>query len=98
MDLSDIYPNEGDPVSPEMMSHLLKLYKDDVDVYNSLLKYPNKVFMCKDEECCKCAGDVVIIYFITSPYSWEHLCGRAGYMKICSCCKRRLTIVIDYMN
>lgn len=89
---------DEEPVSPEMMRDLLKLYNDDEDVYNSLLKYPNKVFMCNGEKCCKCWGPVVIIYFITSPYSWENLCGRAGNMKICSCCKRRLTIDIDVMN
>ena len=89
---------EGDPVSPDMMSRLLKLYSDDEDVYNSLLNYPHKVFMCYGEECCKCGGTVVNIHFRTTPYSWEHLYGREGFMKICSSCKRRLSMIIVIMN
>ena len=97
MELSRIYPNNN-PVSMEMLSDLITLFDDDTEVRNSILKWPKEVTLCENERCCKCGGDIIRMFFRSGPETWENLCGREGYMKICSSCKRRLTIDIEIMN
>ena len=97
MELSRIYPNNN-PVSMELLSDLITHFDDDTEVRNSLLKWPNEVTLCKNETCCNCGGDIIRIHFRSGSETWKNLCGREGYMKICSSCKRRLSIVITVMN
>ena len=97
MELSRIYPNNN-PVSMEMLSDLITHFNDDTEVRNSLLKWPNEVTLCENERCCNCGGEIIRMYFRSGPETWENLCGREGYMKICSSCKRRLSMVITVMN
>jgi len=37
--------------------------------------------------CCGCPGEQLSwFYFSSPPWTWQHLCGRKGYMAVCDKC------------
>lgn len=37
-------------------------------------------------------------YFRSPDWTWEHLCGRAGYMTVCEWCYRQIDFFVKVMN
>lgn len=48
---------------------------------------------------CSCSGDRLAWFYFCSPaWTWEHLCGRAGWMAVCDSCHQQVEFVCDVMN
>lgn len=59
----------------------------------SMLKFPDDIIFTEDS-CPLCGNQTVIDIFFCSPSkTWEHLCGTAGNMKICTHCKKQLEYI-----
>jgi len=51
--------------------------------------------------CSKCnrtARDLAWFYFSSPDWTWEHLCGRAGWMAVCDHCHEQVLFDCDVMN
>ena len=51
-----------------------------------------------DHKCDKCGDNTVVVYFVSPAWTWEKLCGRAGYLIICPHCVRQIEFICSYMN
>ena len=51
-----------------------------------------------DHKCDKCGNNTVAVYFVSPAWTWEKLCGRAGYLIICPHCVRQMEFFCSYMN
>ena len=51
-----------------------------------------------DHKCDKCGNNTVVVYFVSPAWTWEKLCGRAGYLIICPHCLRQIEFCCSYMN
>ena len=51
-----------------------------------------------NHKCDKCWNNTVIVYFVSPAWTWEKLCGRAGYLIICPHCVRQIEFFCSYMN
>lgn len=58
------------------------------DIALSMLTYPQPVELQYDR-CPKCGNRRVKLYFNSPSWTWAHLCGRAGEMKICLECREQ---------
>lgn len=48
---------------------------------------------------CSGAGNMLTwCYFISPDWTWEHLCGRAGWLAICDDCRRQVLFICDALN
>ena len=51
------------------------------------------------ERVCPDCGERMIVFHYTSPvWSWNSLCGRAGFMTICPSCPKQVDFVLTMMN
>lgn len=57
----------------------------------------NKTVKLKTK-CPKCARQLKRIYFISPAYTWENLCGRAGWLTVCVQCKLQFDFDCESMN
>lgn len=51
--------------------------------------------------CPKCGAEpaaLTWVYFSTPQWTWEHLCGRAGYLTICEPCQWQVDFFETLMN
>ena len=51
-----------------------------------------------DHKCDKCKNNTVVVYFVSPAWTWERLCGRAGYLVICPHCIEQLDFSCKVMN
>ena len=51
-----------------------------------------------NHKCNKCKKNTVVVYFVSPAWTWEKLCGRAGYLIICPHCVRQIEFFCSYMN
>jgi hypothetical protein len=49
-------------------------------------------------KCLECLLPMEWIWFSSSPWTWKHLCGRAGWTAICKKCKSWRACRVDVMN
>ena len=48
---------------------------------------------------CSRSGDQLARFYFSSPaWTWENLCGRAGWMVVCDRCHRQVEFAFDVMN
>jgi hypothetical protein len=51
------------------------------------------------ERTCPDCGERMVVFHYTSPvWSWNSLCGRAGFMTICPSCPKQVDFVLTLMN
>ena len=51
------------------------------------------------ERTCPDCGERMVVFHYTSPvWSWNSLCGRAGFMTICPSCPKQVDFVLTMMN
>lgn len=50
------------------------------------------------QKCPTCGHYTVGLWFSSPAWTWEHLCGRAGHMTICSHCGKQLSMDTCIMN
>lgn len=53
------------------------------------------------QACHKCArpgADLKWVYFSSPDWTWEHLCGRAGWLSICEPCHLQVEFFLEVMN
>lgn len=51
------------------------------------------------ERVCPDCGERMIVFHYTSPtWTWNSLCGRAGYMTICPSCPKQIKFLLTMMN
>lgn len=43
-------------------------------------------------------ADQTWLFFESPPWTWEHLCGRAGWMTICMPCQRQVNFFLEILN
>ena len=63
--------------------------------------FPLKQVIEKHQSCPKCgvkSQNLYWIYFISPAWTWEKLCGRAGYLSICPACKIQVEFLTKVMN
>ena len=51
-----------------------------------------------NHKCNKCKKNTVVVYFVSPAWTWENLCGRAGYLVICPHCIEQLDFSCTVMN
>ena len=51
-----------------------------------------------DHKCDKCKNNTVVVYFVSPQWTWEKLCGRAGYLVICPHCIHQIDFSCTVMN
>ena len=51
-----------------------------------------------NHKCDKCKKNTVVVYFVSPAWTWEKLCGRAGYLVICPHCIEQLDFSCTVMN
>ena len=51
-----------------------------------------------DHKCDKCGDNTVVVYFVSPAWTWERLCGRAGYLVVCPHCIEQLDFSCTVMN
>ncbi|MDP1726876.1 MAG: hypothetical protein Q8M15_08835 [Bacteroidota bacterium] len=76
---------------------------DWVDVYKCrfIKEYKTNNYICpkcESENSDEAVIDIVMIYFISPGWTWEHLCGRAGNLYICKKHKRQIDFDLISMN
>lgn len=49
-------------------------------------------------KCHTCGHNTVGLWFRSPTWTWENLCGRAGYMTICTHCGKQLSMYTFIMN
>lgn len=49
-------------------------------------------------ECGTPPAFLTWFYFESPPWTWEKLCGRAGWMTLCEWCERQVDFFIEVMN
>lgn len=79
-DDTDVASEQNAPVSGNF-------FWDDVAV--SMLKTPEAV-MLESLPCYRCGNQTVKLWFSSPPFTWQHLCGSAGNMRVCLQCKTQL--------
>ena len=48
---------------------------------------------------CRTASDQLSWFYFSSPAeTWEHLCGRAGWLTVCDRCHRQVAIFMEVLN
>jgi hypothetical protein len=57
----------------------------------------------RETECVSCpaCGDdsaLAWFYFVSPPWTWQHLCGRAGVVAFCDRCERQVRFFLHVMN
>lgn len=69
------------------------------EVVESLENRIREAYWVKDGSCEECGGQgVAVICFRSSKESWKSLCGREGYMLICTDCVKKLRFKEYIMN
>ena len=48
--------------------------------------------------CRKKPEELAWVYFESPRWTWEHLCGRAGWITICDPCHRQIDFFLELMN
>jgi hypothetical protein len=48
--------------------------------------------------CGTSAADLTWIYFFSPPWTWERLCGRAGWIAVCKPCRMQVNFTCTLMN
>lgn len=48
--------------------------------------------------CGTPSQDLTWIYFVSPPWSWKELCGRAGWITVCDDCHVQVQFFCDVMN
>ena len=51
-----------------------------------------------DHRCEACTNNTTVVYFVSPTWTWEKLCGRAGYLIICPHCMRQIDFSCTVMN
>lgn len=87
--------NEPDPMTHE---ELLEAFGSHEDIRDSIAKYPEKVFWPKDKFCKHCGKHIVSLYYKSPEWTWEEMCGRAGFLYICPYCKENDHFDCEIMN
>lgn len=87
--------NEPDPMTHE---ELLEAFGSHEDIRDSIAKYPEKVFWPKDKFCKHCGKRIVSLYYKSPEWTWEEMCGRAGFLYICPYCKEYDHFDCEIMN
>lgn len=51
------------------------------------------------ERTCPDCGERMVLFYYTSPtWTWNSLCGRAGFLTICPSCPKQVDFVLTMMN
>ena len=48
--------------------------------------------------CNTPAADLAWIWFESPEWTWERLCGRAGWRTVCDACRRQVDFFLDILN
>lgn len=48
--------------------------------------------------CDRAPSELTWIYFSSPAWTWEQLCGRAGWLGLCPCCRMQVEFFMDVMN
>ena len=51
-----------------------------------------------DARCPRCDSALSWFWFTSPPWTWEHLCGRAGVVGYCDRCDRQVAFSLLFMN
>jgi|UniRef100_A0A7C3V544 hypothetical protein len=60
-----------------------------------------KIYLARALACPDCgtpADRLSWFYFKSPEWTWEHLCGRAGWMVVCERCRRQVNFFCELMN
>ncbi len=80
----------------ELVEYLSDCFEDDEELYESVKKYPERVSLLDQQ--CPCGGHVIRMYYRSSEDSWQNLAGRAGWLTICTKCRRQYGFLCTLMN
>lgn len=69
------------------IAHLMESFRDDQELYDSVLVYPHKISLLNSRRCRHCGGPLIKMYYSSSDDSWNNLAGREGELIVCEKCK-----------
>lgn len=61
-------------------------------------KYADKRFFLLTQHCPDCGSQVIMSFYCSSPWSWQHMCGREGWIFFCPKCQKQLQWNVTAMN
>lgn len=61
-------------------------------------KYADKRFFLLTQHCPDCGSQVIKSFYCSSPWSWQHMCGREGWIFFCPKCQKQLQWNVTAMN
>lgn len=67
------------------------------DIVLSILKHPQDVTF-EVGECPDCGNGMVSLRFVSPDWKWQHLCGEAGPMQICTHCRKLKYYRVTMLN
>ena len=62
----------------------------------AFIRYEGKARPCP--KCGKASRDLAWFYFESPPWTWQNLCGRAGWMIVCDVCHVQVDFFLDVLN
>jgi hypothetical protein len=60
-----------------------------------------QTYLLQARECKRCKeqpDNLTWVYFRSPDWTWEKLCGRAGWLTICEKCRRQVDFFLEIMN
>ena len=58
----------------------------------------HKVLALSERVCPDCGERMVVFHYTSPTWTWNSLCGRAGFMTICPRCSKQVDFVLSMMN
>lgn len=80
----------------ERVEYLWDCFEFDEELVGSVREYPERVSVL--DRTCSCGGNVIKMYYRSSPESWRNLAGRAGWLIICTKCMHQYDFLCTIMN
>ena len=53
---------------------------------------------CPCPQCGKPGAALTWIYFESPEWTWQHLCGRAGWLTVCDDCRVQVQFFLEFIN
>lgn len=58
----------------------------------------NKVLGLSERVCPDCDERMVVLHYSSPDWTWNSLCGRAGFLTICPSCPKQVDFILTMMN
>ena len=94
LDAEFLFKSEDRSKYPECARNVFFPWRDVLACMFAKHKY-----LALSERTCPDCGERMVLFYYTSPtWTWNSLCGRAGFLTICPSCPKQVDFVLTMMN